>query len=131
MKPPITGRCMCGTISYQCTANPKFTLLCHCTQCQKITGTGHSAQFAMDAETTEVTGDVCTFELTSNAGNLVTSAFCGNCGNPIYKTTSMMPDTFVFHVGTLDEPGAFAAQFANHSKSAHPWDHIDPTIERK
>lgn len=131
MKPPFSGQCMCGTIKYHCQSEPKFSLLCQCRQCQKITGTGHAAQFAIDAIDTKIIGTVKTFLMTSDSGNDVMSAFCGNCGNPIYKTTSMMPDTYVFHAATLNDPNIFKPDFSVYSKSAQPWDFIDPNIERR
>lgn len=127
----LTGTCECGKISYECGSVPKFTLMCQCRQCQRITGAGHSAQFAVAEKDTVLTGSVKTHTLNADSGNVVISAFCGNCGNPIYKTTSMMPDTLLFHAATLDDPGIFDPQMVVFSKSAQPWDHINPSIERK
>jgi len=136
----FNGQCACGSITYTCDAEPKFTLICQCRQCQRITGTGHSAQFAVDTSNIRITGEVSTYELTSDAGNAVKSAFCGQCGNPIYKTTSMNPDMLVFHAATLDDPSAFKPQMVvfssssqpwDHIDPSQPWDHIDPSIERK
>ena len=129
MKAPFSGGCMCGAIRYACHAEPKFQLICQCTHCQKITGTGHALQFAVDMEKTTVTGDVKTFTLISDAGNPVQSAFCGECGNPIYKVTSRIPGAFVFHAATLDDPATFKPTFHVYARSAQPWDRIDPALE--
>jgi len=131
MKLPLSGQCICGAIAYHCESEPKFTLMCQCRQCQRITGTGHSAQFAVAAEKTSLSGSLQTYTLTSNQGNEVVSAFCGTCGNPIYKKTSMMPDMLLFHAATLDDPGQFKPQMVVYTDTAQPWDHIDPAIERK
>jgi len=131
MKNTIAGQCMCGSVQYSSEAEPRFAILCQCLQCQKITGTGHSAQFAVDANSTTVKGAVGQYELTSDAGNAVTSAFCPVCGNPIFKTTSMMPDTLVFHASTLNDPSMFKPGAVVFSGSAQEWDYIDPAIERK
>ena len=131
MKENYSGQCLCGAVSYVCSAEPKFSLMCQCRQCQKITGTGHSVQFAVDATSTKISGAVKFYALKTDSGNDVSSAFCGTCGNPIYKTTSMMPDTLVFHVSTLDNPALYKPQMVVYSDSAQPWDCIDPTIERK
>lgn len=105
--------------------------MCQCRQCQRIGGAGHSAQFVVQAQDTEIQGNPKTFSLTSDAGNAVSSAFCGDCGNPIYKTTAMMPDLLFFHAATLDEPDAFKPEMLVHSDSARPWDHVDPAIARR
>ena len=131
MKEIFSGQCLCGSVSYVSSAVPKFSLMCQCRQCQKITGAGHSAQFAVDATRTKIIGEVQSYTMKADSGNDVTSVFCGNCGNPIYKMTSMMPDTFVFHAATLDDPSSFKPQMVVYSDSAQPWDCIDPAIERK
>ena len=131
MSDQYKGQCACGSIRYACSAEPSFTLMCQCRQCQRITGTGHSVQFAVDANKTTVKGEISTYDLLSDAGNEVMSAFCGDCGNPIYKTTSMNPDMLVFHAATLDDPSVLSPQVVLFSSCAQPWDHIDPSIERK
>lgn len=131
MSEQYTGQCVCGSIKYTCNTEPMFSLMCQCRQCQRITGTGHSVQFAVDANETTIEGKVSTYDLTSDAGNDVKSAFCGQCGNPIYKTTSMNPGMLVFHAATLDNPSLVSPQMVVHSSSAQPWDCIDPSIERK
>jgi len=126
----VSGGCMCGAIKYQCASEVKFSLICQCRQCQQITGTGHAAQFACEADSTSITGTVSTYALTSDAGNTVTSAFCGTCGNPMYKTTSMNPGLIVFHAATLDDPSQFKPQMVVYTSSAQPWDFINPSIKR-
>ena len=130
-KPLITGRCACGSIRYECTTEPQFSMMCQCRQCQRITGTGHSAQFAVTLESTEIQGHLNTFKLTSDAGNEVISAFCGNCGNPIFKTTSMAEQFIMFHAATLDDPSMYKPQMVVYAEFGHPLDHIDSTLPRK
>jgi len=131
MNYPITGRCACGSIRYECREAQKFSLICQCRQCQRISGAGHSVQFAMSAETSTISGDLSQYEMESDSGNTVTSFFCGVCGNPVYKTSSGMPDTLVFHAATLDDPSQYRADMVVHSDSAQPWDCVDPEIVRK
>jgi len=130
MSVEFKGQCACGAIKYACEGAPNFSLICQCRQCQRITGSGHAAQFAIEASKTTIEGTVSTYELSSDSGNTVKSAFCGNCGSPMYKTTSGMPDSLVFHAATLDDPSIFSPQMAVFASAAQPWDHIDPAIAR-
>ena len=107
-----------------------FSLICQCRQCQRITGTGHAAQFGYEAEKTTIIGNVKSYSLTADSGHEVVSAFCGNCGNPVYKTTTRMPNVYVFHAGTLDSPELFNPKKVVFSSSAQPWDFVNPAIER-
>jgi len=131
MATSLSGSCICGAVTYVCNAKPKFSILCQCTQCQKITGSGHSAQFAVDANKTNVDGVVNTYKLQSDAGNVVESAFCPACGNPMFKTTSAMPQTYVFHASTLDDPAKFNPEMVVYSRSAQQWDFTNPRLECK
>ena len=35
----VTGSCHCGTITYEAEVDPTTVRVCHCTDCQKLTGT--------------------------------------------------------------------------------------------
>ena len=130
MNETLTGRCSCGEISYSCVGPVMFSMICQCRQCQRITGTGHAAQFGIKAEYTTIIGNVKSYSLEADSGNEVVSAFCGTCGNPVYKTTTRMPDVYVFHAGTLDNPELFDPKMVVFSDSAQPWDFVNPDIER-
>jgi len=124
MQSKLSGQCSCGEISYTFSEEPKFSLMCQCRQCQRITGTGHAVQFAVETDKTSIVGNVQTYKLKADSGNDVLSAFCGSCGNPIYKTTSGMPEMIVFHAATLDDPSLLQPQMVVNSDSAQPWDYI-------
>ena len=36
--PQIAGGCLCGKVRYSATGEPAFVGVCHCTDCQKFTG---------------------------------------------------------------------------------------------
>ena len=39
---PLTGRCLCGSVTYSADADPIVQAVCHCTNCQRQTGTAFS-----------------------------------------------------------------------------------------
>lgn len=127
----ISGQCACGSIRYTTTAAPKFTLICQCRQCQRISGSGHAAQFAVPVSKTTLAGEVSFYEQESDSGNTVSSGFCATCGNPILKKTTMAPELYFFHAATMDDPSRFKPQMVVYQDSGQPWDHVDPQIPRK
>lgn len=131
MKAGLTGGCACGAIRYECKASPEFTLICQCRQCQRISGSGHAAQFVATAASTAVHGEVKYYQQTSDAGNTVSSGFCADCGSPVLKTSSAYPQYLVFHAATLDDPGAYQPQMVVYSQFKQPWDHVDPSLPRR
>lgn len=128
MSVKIQGGCLCGAIRYESHAEPQFSILCCCRQCQKITGTGHAPQFALPKAQVTVIGEPKFHRMSADSGHEVSNAFCPNCGNPIFKASSGYPDMMFFHVATLDDPTLFKPQAVVWSKSKQPWDYLDPNL---
>lgn len=128
MEPTINGGCACGAIRYAVSRAPAFSLICQCRQCQRISGAGHSAQFAVPVESVTVQGEIKFFGLTADDGNSVASGFCANCGSPILKKTSGSPQYLFIHAATMDDPGLFQPQMVVWSGSRQPWDYVDPKL---
>jgi len=127
----ISGRCACGAINYTTNSEPEFTLICQCRQCQRISGSGHAAQFAVPVSNTSIEGDLKFYDQTADSGDTVSSGFCPTCGSPMLKKTTMMPEMYFFHAGTLDDPSTFKPQVVVYEGSRQTWDHVDPEIPRK
>jgi len=131
MKPAKTGGCACGAIRYETQSEPEFSIICQCRQCQRISGAGHAASFAVMADATTLNGEVQSYETTADDGNTVNSGFCNNCGSPVLKTTSGYPQYIFFHAATLDNPSSFEPQMVVYSESGQSWDHVDPSLQRR
>jgi hypothetical protein len=110
---PITGRCLCGNVSYSVDAEPVAQGVCHCTDCQRQTGTAFSVVVGVprDALTTE--GDtLASFTTLGDAtGTETERKFCSNCGSPLFSLSGAMPAVAFLKAGSLDdaswvEPGA-------------------------
>ena len=124
----VTGGCLCGSLRYGAKVKPQISIICCCRQCQQITGTGHAGQFGLPRVEVSITREPKVHLLVADSGNTVSSAFCGNCGSPLFKATSGFPDTVFFHAATLDDPASFKPQSVVWTKSKQPWDQIDPAI---
>jgi hypothetical protein len=124
----ISGGCQCGAIRYAGSALPAFSIICCCTQCQKITGSGHAPQFALAKTGLTLTGAPAHYLLNADSGNVVTTAFCAACGSPLYKTSSGYPELMFFHAATLDDPSQYRPQNVVWARSRQPWDHVDPAL---
>ncbi|MDH3695326.1 MAG: GFA family protein [Gammaproteobacteria bacterium] len=131
MNERISGRCACGAIKYSTTAKSQFTLICQCRQCQRISGSGHAAQFAVPVNDTTIEGEVSFYDQIADSGNTVSSGFCATCGSPMMKKTTKAPELYFFHAATMDDPSAFKPQVVVYEDSKQPWDYVDPDIPRK
>ena len=131
MKSSLKGGCACGAVRYEARDAPAFSLICQCRQCQRITGAGHAAQFAVPSESLSTQGEIRYFELHADSGNTVSSGFCPICGCPILKKSTGYPQNVFIHAATLDDPGVFKPQIVAWSASGQPWDHVDSALPRR
>ena len=120
----ITGGCHCGHISYAAEVEPGTVRVCHCADCQKLTGTAFRANIASLAGTFRLTGGAPTIYIkTAESGNKRAHAFCPECGTPIYAADpGPNPSSYGLRVGGIDqraELGAPARQIW--CRSALPW----------
>lgn len=104
MTAKTTGGCVCGAIRYETQTEPEFSIICQCRDCQRISGGGHAASFAVMTGATTVSGEPVFFETTADNANSVSSGCCGNCGNPVLKKPSGYPQYLFIHAATLDTP---------------------------
>ena len=122
MSVQFKGSCLCGQISYEARGEPAIAANCHCTDCQKSTGSGHAslAGFADDAVT--ISGTPKAYSKAADSGRGVTRFFCPNCGSPLYSEVEAMPGLKFFKMGAFDETGPYTPSAAFYAKSAKPWD---------
>src|SRR5258708_5652311 len=99
----MVGGCLCGKIRYSAEADPVFTAVCHCKNCQKQAGTSFSVIVAVPAPTLSVTGPLKTFDDTGDSGKPVHRRFCPDCGSPITTDVDAMPALTFIKAGTLDD----------------------------
>jgi hypothetical protein len=77
----IDGHCHCGEITFEAEVDPTALTICHCTDCQTITGSAFRANITAPAEHFVLkSGTAKTYVKTAGSGNKRPQAFCGTCG---------------------------------------------------
>ena len=108
--PILSGGCACGAIRYTCTANPLFSLNCHCRDCQRESGSAFVPVLAVPKAAFGITqGSVRYFKLTADSGHATARAFCGDCGSPLFGLPGSAPEIVTIRAGSLDEPPGVAS----------------------
>ena len=79
----IDGACHCGRISYQAEIDPERVELCHCTDCQTLSGSAFRV-VAMTREGTFklLSGKLKVYVKTGESGAKRAQSFCPECGTP-------------------------------------------------
>ena len=86
MSSPITGGCLCGAIRYAINAPVAGLRACHCTHCQKTSGTGSSVNAVIQSKDFAITrGTPKRYAVKADSGRTLLRFFCGDCGSPIYS----------------------------------------------
>ena len=130
MKTIITGGCVCESIRYEINTAPEFSIICQCRRCQRTTGSGHAAAFAVLTDSTTIYGDMQFYSHRCDDGHTVNSGFCNKCGNPILNKPSSAPQLLFFHAATLDNPAIYKPDSVVYSDFKQAWDIVDPSLPR-
>ena len=119
----LDGHCMCGSITYSCDADPVATAVCHCTECQRQTGTAFSIVVGLPADALDVKGDtLAMFKTPGDAHEGETERnFCSACGSPIFSMSPAIPGVAWLKAGTLDDTSWLEPQMEVWGRSAQPW----------
>jgi hypothetical protein len=117
----IEGGCSCGKVRYSAEAEPVFAGLCHCTSCQKATGTSFSVVVAIPAPALTVTGDVKVYDSKGDTGQATHSSFCPDCGSPLLSTADVMQDVVMIRAGTMDDSSWVKPTMEIYCDSKMPW----------
>lgn len=81
-----------------------MTVLCHCRDCQRRSGSafGVTAYFATEA--VEIAGDAREFIRKTDEGNDFTTGFCPHCGSTLYALASKYPEIIGITLGSFADP---------------------------
>ena len=129
----VTGHCHCGHISFEAEVDPATVRVCHCTDCQKLTGTAFRAAIASLPGTFVLkSGTPKVYLKTAESGSKRAHAFCPECGTPIYAAApEPNPSTYGLRVGGIDQRAQLAPPARQiWCRSALPWSMDLTGIER-
>jgi len=122
------GGCLCGAVRFTVQAPPVVVAHCHCEDCQRISGAGHStgAMFANGSFISE--GPLREFTLTSENKNQVTKSFCPTCGSSLFGRNSAMDGYVTIALGAFDDASMFEPDVVVFARNKQPWDIMDETL---
>jgi hypothetical protein len=120
---PITGRCLCGGVTYSADAEPVIQAVCHCTDCQRQTGNPFSVIVAVPRGAFNVEGDtLATFATVgTDHGGETERNFCSACGSPIFSAAAVAPELIFIKAGSLDDASWLEPAVEAWTSSAQPW----------
>ncbi len=101
----IDGACHCGAITFEAELDPKKVAICHCEDCQRLSGSAFRTVAMVDSQDfTLLSGTPKDYIKLAESGNERVQAFCGDCGSPLYATApGGGPKVLGLRVGVINQ----------------------------
>ena len=119
----LTGRCLCGEVTYELAGDLLATAVCHCDHCQRQSGGAFSVNLVAHESQLTIHGELRTYEETGELGDAVyvRRRFCGSCGSPIVSELSQTQGVIAVKAGTLDDKSAVLPTVEVWCTDKQPW----------
>tara|TARA_B100001105_G_scaffold251748_1_gene242019 strand:+ start:7333 stop:7737 length:405 start_codon:yes stop_codon:yes gene_type:complete len=96
------GGCLCGAVRYTLTGDPRAVTLCHCSHCQRVSGSVFSFNLVVREADYQQIGETAVFTDFGDSGQPVQRHFCSRCGSSILAKIAAAPGKVVLKGGSLD-----------------------------
>lgn len=131
MSAPCTGRCLCGAVEYRVTEEPLTVYACHCTDCQKRSGSAFGLSMWVRRAAIEVTkGEAAVHTSTHADGRPRVGRTCAHCGTRLWSEPPRYPDLAIVRPGSLDDRSWLRPVAHLWLRSAQPWVVIPEGVAR-
>ena len=116
----ISGGCHCGAITYEAEVDPERVTICHCTDCQALSGSAFRVVVPAKPFTL-LSGEPKVYLKGAESGRQRAQAFCANCGTSVYSADATNSKQFSIRVGTARERAQLIPKREVWCRSALGW----------
>jgi len=117
----VDGGCHCGAITFEAEIDPDKAGLCHCTDCQVLTGSAFAPFVPVPKAAFKLRGQPKVYVKTAESGNRRAQAFCAECGSRLYATAEKDPQVYNLRLGTVRQRAQITPKVQGWCSSAMPW----------
>ena len=120
----MTGGCLCGGVRYEVTEPFLSASYCHCTRCQRRTGTAASAQARTAPGALRILqgADLVREWVPPDEG--WPKCFCSACGSALWSRSRDDPSVFSVRLGTVDGDPGIRPEYRQFVAYAARWEEI-------
>ena len=117
------GRCACGEVRYRMNSRPMIVHACHCTECQRLSGSAFAINALVEADQLDVlAGRPEAVPVKGTSGKLQTIMRCPDCRVALWSHYPGAGPRIAFvRVGTLDEPNRLPPDVHIYTSTRLPW----------
>ena len=99
----LSGKCLCGNITYSADTEIKMMANCHCSDCRAATGVAHGTLLFVSEDFLEVQGTSRVFHHIADSGAKIEKHFCSDCGSQLLGKNSGRAGVVSIRAGGLNE----------------------------
>ena len=127
MPAPYHGGCLCGAIRYRLTDEPLTLYACHCTDCQRQSGSSFALSMIVSRTALDLLqGEPQHYAITLLDGRQKQGRFCGACATRLWSEPVKFPQVVNIDPGALDDTAWLRPIAHIWTRSAQPWVVIPP-----
>jgi hypothetical protein len=120
---PLTGGCLCGGVRFEVDEPPISAGYCHCTRCQRRTGTAASVQARIVPGSLRiVSGEELVRAFEPEDG--FPKEFCSACGSALWSRNPDNPDALSVRMGVFDEDPGVRPSYRQYVAYAAQWEPV-------
>jgi hypothetical protein len=119
---PLTGACLCGGVRYEVSEPLVDAGYCHCTRCQRRTGTAAAASARVAPGSFRVTAGAELIKDYDPGDGGFLKSFCTVCGGALYSSHPDDPDILSIRLGTVDGDPGIRPRYHQRVATAAVWE---------
>lgn len=107
-----TGGCVCGAVRFRAIGEPTRVTVCHCTWCQRRTGSAFGVEAVFEVAQVEITGESVGRHrhVSDESGRWLDMEFCTRCGSNLGLTLEAVPGLRTLPAGAFEDADWLSAR---------------------
>ncbi len=135
MEEARSGGCVCGAVRFTATGAPLRVTICHCTWCQRRTGTAFGTELVYESGQVAMSGEAARYRHNSDeSGRWLDMEFCRVCGTNLGFTLELAPGLRTLPAGAFDDPDWITPENIRfkhvYLRSRRDWSDLSPLVEQ-
>jgi hypothetical protein len=122
------AHCCCGSLRAEAIGEPVLVHVCHCTECQRRTGSVFGVSSFFQKSEVQTSGPSKVYVREGQEGRKLRFHFCPECGTTVYGETDLRPGLIGISVGAFADTSFPAPTRSIWEQSRHSWVAFDHEV---
>jgi hypothetical protein len=117
----IDGACHCGLISFTAEVDPSNVSICHCSDCQTLSGSPFRASVPAPLDSLALVGEPKRYIKVADNGNRRAQVFCPECATPLFSMDADNATMLVIRLGCVRQRALLVPTWQIWKRSQQAW----------